>query len=232
MNRAIPSAVRYENVDPSRDTTFDVQDRLNEHRARCSVSTRQHQYFCVRRGVRSLLGVIALCWAIATRFTWNPTEQTLARRSNGEIDGIVVSPAFLHGGVFHDETDETLVRSSIGVLLSRAKEIRALEANIPILIISDFSVDRASLERFENLRATVWSTRSFRDTGGLLRRLRRACPIGATSKLMRSPYKARTISAHAQSTITRFIFLREALRQIGRYKVRRFTAYVVAEDYR
>lgn len=89
----------------------------------------------------------------------------------------------------------------------------------PILIVVDFSVDEESLTRFEHPRTIVWLTRSFRDAAGLMRRLKRACPIDAKTSLRHSPYRKREISASAQSTITRFILLREAIQQIGWHRV-------------
>lgn len=139
--------------------------------------------------------------------------------SGSTIDGIVISPTFLHGGVFKAETHEPSVRKRVNELLACAKALRARELDKPILIVVDFSVDEETLAQFEQLRVIVWSTRSFRDVAGLLRRLKRACPIGAKTKSRRPSYNEREISAPAQSTITRFIILREAMQQIGWYRI-------------
>ena len=126
---------------------------------------------------------------------------------------------FLHGGVFQANTDEALVQKSVDTLLTRAKEIRSFEVDKSILIVVDFSVDEESIARFEQLRTIVWLTYSFRDVTGLMRRLKRACPIGAKTSLRHSPYENREISVSAQSTITRWIVLREAMQQIGWHRV-------------
>jgi len=162
-----------------------------------------------------------LCLFIAKTLSWSARDGIVQPNpsSGRTIDGIVISPTFLHGGVFQVKTDEALVRKSVDALLSCAKNIRALELGRPILIVVDFPVDEESLVRFEQLRTIVWLTRSFRDVAGLMQRLKRACPIGAETSLRLSPYRKREISASAQSTITRFILLREAIQQIGWHRV-------------
>ena len=107
------------------------------------------------------------------------------------------------------KSDEALVRKSVDALLSCAKNIRALELGRPILIVVDFPVDEESLVRFEQLRTIVWLTRSFRDAAGLMRRLKRACPIDAKTSLRHSPYRRnidkRAVNDYEIHSLTRSI---------------------------